>query len=164
MMNNNRYKQEIANKTNIKKVSGNFVDMLKESDVFIGVSGKAGLINEEMVKSMNKDSIIFALSNPDPEIVPPDALKAGAKIVATGSSDYANQVNNALVFPYFLRGLLDARAKRINEDMLIAVANAIAALIPDNELKEDYIIPRVNDLRLISTITRAVKDRCKKDI
>jgi malate dehydrogenase (oxaloacetate-decarboxylating) len=164
MMNNNRYKQEIANKTNVKKVSGNFVDMLKESDVFIGVSGKAGLINEEMVKSMNKDSIIFALSNPDPEIVPADALKAGAKIVATGSSDYANQVNNALVFPYFLRGLLDARAKRINEDMLIAVANAIAALIPDNELKEDYIIPRVHDLRLISTITRAVKDTCRKDM
>lgn len=95
MMNNNRYKQEIANKTNVKKVSGNFVDMLKESDVFIGVSGKAGLINEETVKSMNKDSIIFALSNPDPEIVPADALNAGAKIVATGSSDYANQVSNA---------------------------------------------------------------------
>ena len=163
MMNTNRYKEEIANKTNAKKISGNFADMLEESDVFIGVSGKAGLLNEEIVKSMNKDSIIFALSNPDPEIVPSDALKAGAKIVATGRSDYPNQVNNALVFPYFLRGLLDTRAKRINEDMLIAVAHAIAGLISNNELKEDYIIPRVNDLRLISTITRAVKDACTKN-
>jgi malate dehydrogenase (oxaloacetate-decarboxylating) len=153
----NPYKQEIANKTDTKKSSGNLVDILKEADVFIGVSGKADLLKKEMIKSMNQDSIIFALSNPDPEIIPSDALKAGARIVATGRSDYANQVNNALVFPYFLRGMLDINARRINQDMLIAVAYAIAGLISDDKLKDDYLIPNVNDLRLIFTITQALK-------
>lgn len=132
--------------------------MIKDADVFIGVSGKGGLLTANMIKSMNKDPIIFALSNPDPEIIPDNALKAGARIVSTGRSDYPNQVNNALVFPYMLRALLDNRIKSISEDMLIAVSYAIAGLIKQDQLKEDYIIPKINDPRLRFTITHAIKN------
>jgi malate dehydrogenase (oxaloacetate-decarboxylating) len=154
----NQYKKEIAEKTNPNKLSGNLEQMIKDADVFIGVSGKGGLLTANMIKSMNKDPTIFALSNPDPEIIPDKALKAGARIVSTGRSDYPNQVNNALVFPYMLRALLDNRIKSISEDMLIAVSYAIAGLIKQDQLKEDYIIPKLNDPRLHFAITHAIKN------
>ena len=153
----NSYKQEIARKTNSKKLQGTLTDVIRKADVFIGVSGKADLLNNEMVKSMNPDAIVFALSNPDPEILPSDALQSGARIVATGRSDFPNQVNNALVFPSILRTLLDLRAKTIREDMLIAVAKAIAELVADAHLKEDYIIPEFNDPRILPIVNQTLK-------
>jgi len=111
-----------------------------------------------MIRSMNNDPIIFALSNPNPEISPQNALDAGAKIVATGRSDYSNQVNNALVFPYILRALLDTKGNLITENMLVAVAYTIAGLITEKELSENFVIPRLNDPRLLYTIMQAVKD------
>ncbi len=153
----NSYKQEIARKTNSEKLQGTLTDVIRKADVFIGVSGKADLLNNEMVKSMNPDAIVFALSNPDPEILPSDALQSGARIVATGRSDFPNQVNNALVFPSILRTLLDLRAKTIREDMLIAVAKAIAELVADAHLKEDYIIPEFNDPRILPIVNQTLK-------
>ena len=153
----NSYKQEIARKTNSKKLQGTLTDVIRKADVFIGVSGKAELLNNEMVKSMNPDAVVFALSNPDPEILPPNALQSGARIVATGRSDFPNQVNNALVFPSILRTLLDLRAKTIQEDMLIAVAKAIAELVADTHLKEDYIIPEFNDPRILPIVNQTLK-------
>ena len=153
----NSYKQEIAKKTNSKKLRGTLTDVIREADVFIGVSGKADLLNDEMVKSMNSNAVVFALSNPDPEMLPPHALNAGAKIVATGRSDFPNQVNNALVFPSILRALLDLRVKTIQEDMLVAVAKAIAALVTDAHLKEDYIIPKINDPRILPIVNQTMK-------
>lgn len=154
----NSYKQEIAKKTNSKKLRGTLADVIREADVFIGVSGKADLLNDEMVKSMNSNAVVFALSNPDPEMLPPNALNAGAKIVATGRSDFPNQVNNAVVFPSILRALLDLRVKTIQEDMLVAVAKAIAALVTDAHLKEDYIIPKINDPRILPIVNQTLKE------
>ena len=158
----NSYKKEIAKKTNSKKLRGTLCDVIREADVFIGVSGKADLLNDEMVKSMNSNAVVFALSNPDPEMLPPNALNAGAKIVATGRSDFPNQVNNALVFPSILRALLDLRAKTIQEDMLIAVAKAIAALVTDAHLKEDYIIPKINDPRILPIVNQTLKEALQR--
>jgi malate dehydrogenase (oxaloacetate-decarboxylating) len=157
-----QYKKEIANKTNAMKLSGSLADALKGADVFIGVSGKGSILNKEMVRSMNNDPIIFALSNPDPEIPPFDALEAGAKIVATGRSDFANQVNNAVVFPAILRALLDLRVKNLGEDMLVSVAIAIADIVDSSNLKEDYIIPKVNDPRIIRIVTETLKNAIAK--
>ena len=158
----NSYKKEIAKKTNSKKLRGTLTDVIREADVFIGVSGKADLLNDEMVKSMNSNAIVFALSNPDPEMLPPNALNAGAKIVATGRSDFPNQVNNALVFPSILRALLDLRVKAIQEDMLVAVAKAIAALVTDAHLKEDYIIPKINDPRILPIVNQTLKEALQR--
>ncbi|MDQ4056349.1 MAG: NADP-dependent malic enzyme [Thermoproteota archaeon] len=158
----NSYKKEIAKKTNSKKLRGTLSDVIREADVFIGVSGKADLLNDEMVKSMNSNAVVFALSNPDPEMLPPNALNAGAKIVATGRSDFPNQVNNALVFPSILRALLDLRVKTIQEDMLIAVAKAIAALVTDAHLKEDYIIPKINDPRILPIVNQTLKEALQR--
>lgn len=158
----NQYKKEIANKTNAMKLSGSLADALKGADVFIGVSGKGSILNKEMVRSMNNDPIVFALSNPDPEIPPFDALEAGAKIVATGRSDFANQVNNAVVFPAILRALLDLRVKNLGEDMLVSVAIAIADIVDSSNLKEDYIIPKVNDPRIIRIVTETLKNAIAK--
>ena len=149
----NPYKKEIADETNPMKLSGSLADVLKGADVFIGVSGKARLIDKEMVQSMNSNPIIFALSNPDPEILPSDALEAGASVVATGRSDFANQVNNAVVFPAILRSLLDLRVKTLSEEMLVSVASAIAGIVDTNHLKYDYIIPKVDDPRIIHIVT-----------
>lgn len=157
-----QYKKEIANKTNAMKLSGSLADALKGADVFIGVSGKGSILNKEMVRSMNNDPIVFALSNPDPEILPSDALEAGAKIVATGRSDFANQVNNAVVFPAILRALLDLRVKNLGEDMLVSVAIAIADIVDSSNLKEDYIIPKVNDPRIIRIVTETLKNAIAK--
>lgn len=153
----NPYKKEIAANTNPEMKAGNLGDVIKESDVVIGVSGKAGLLTKQMVQSMKKESIVFALSNPDPEILPSDAAKAGAKITATGRSDYPNQINNALVFPYILRALLDTRSKKVDYTILVSIANAIASLVDQSQLKEDYILPKLNDLRLTSRITRTLQ-------
>jgi malate dehydrogenase (oxaloacetate-decarboxylating) len=155
---NSRFKKEIADKTNPMKLSGSLADVLKGADVFIGVSGRARLIDKEMVQSMNSNPIVFALSNPDPEILPPDALEAGASIVATGRSDFANQVNNAVVFPAILRSLLDLRVKTLSEDMLVSVGTAIAEIVDTNHLKSDYIIPKVDDPRIIRIVTNTLKN------
>ncbi|MGI8831369.1 MAG: NAD(P)-dependent malic enzyme [Nitrososphaeraceae archaeon] len=159
-----QYKKEIANKTNPMKLSGSLADALRGADVFIGVSGKGSILNKEMVRSMNNDPIVFALSNPDPEILPFDALEAGAKIVATGRSDFANQVNNAVVFPAILRALLDLRVKNLGEDMLVSVATAIADIVDISNLKEDYIIPKVNDPRIIRIVTDTLKNAIAKHL
>lgn len=159
--NNNTYKQEISSKSNPRKLTGNLADIVRDADVFIGVSGKAGLLKAGMVRSMNRNAIIFALSNPDPEILPSDALKAGARIVATGRSDFPNQVNNAVVFPSVLRALLDMRAKGLDEDMLVTASYAIASLVEKPHLKEDYIIPKVNDPRILPIVTKTLKDAIK---
>ena len=153
----NPYKKEIADKTNPMKLSGSLTDVLKGTDVFIGVSGKGQLINKDIIQSMNNDPIVFALSNPDPEILPSDALKGGARIVATGRSDYANQVNNAVVFPSILRALLDLRVNTLSEDMLVSVATAIADIIDNKQLKYDYIIPNVDDPRIIHIVTDTLR-------
>jgi malate dehydrogenase (oxaloacetate-decarboxylating) len=158
---NTAFKREISENTNPRKLTGNLVDVIRGADVFIGVSGRAGLLNNEMVKSMNHDAIIFALTNPDPEILPSDAFKAGARIVATGRSDFANQVNNAVVFPSVLRALLDTRAKGLDEDILVAASYAIASLVDRSQLTEDYIIPKVNDPRILPTVTDTIKDAIK---
>ena len=128
---------------------------MKEADVFIGVS-QANILTEEMVKSMKKDPIIFAMANPVPEIDPELAKKAGARVVGTGRSDYPNQINNVLAFPGVFRGTLDVRASDINEEMKVAAANALAGLISDEELKEDYIIPMPFDKRVRPAIAEAV--------
>jgi malate dehydrogenase (oxaloacetate-decarboxylating) len=154
---NTAFKREISENTNPRKLTGNLVDVIRGADVFIGVSGRAGLLNNEMVKSMNHDAIIFALTNPDPEILPSDAFKAGARIVATGRSDFANQGNNAVVFPSVLRALLDTRAKGLDEDILVAASYAIASLVDRSQLTEDYIIPKVNDPRILPTVTDTIK-------
>ena len=160
----NRYKKEIADKTNPMKLSGSLSDVLKGTDVFIGVSGKGHLISKDMVQSMNDDPIVFALSNPDPEILPSDALEGGARIVATGSSDFPNQINNAVVFPSILRALLDLRINTLSEDMLVSVATAIADIVDGNHLKYDYIIPKVDDPRIIQIVTDTLKKAIQRHI
>ena len=160
----NPYKKEIADKTNPMKLSGSLSDVLKGTDVFIGVSGKGHLISKDMVQSMNHDSIVFALSNPDPEILPSDALEGGARIVATGSSDFPNEVNNAVVFPSILRALLDLRINTLSEEMLVSVATAIADIVDSNHLKYDYIIPKVDDPRIIHIVTDTLKNAIQRHI
>jgi malate dehydrogenase (oxaloacetate-decarboxylating) len=160
----NSYKKEIADETNPMKLSGSLADVLKGADVFIGVSGKARLIDKEMVHSMNRNPIVFALSNPDPEILPSNALKAGASIVATGRSDFANQINNAVVFPAILRSLLDLRVKTLSEEMLVSVATTIADIVDTNHLKNDYIIPKVDDPRIIHIVTDTLKNAIQRNL
>jgi malate dehydrogenase (oxaloacetate-decarboxylating) len=160
----NPYKKEIADKTNPTKLSGSLADVLKGTDVFIGVSGKGHLVSIDMVRSMKHDPIVFALSNPDPEILPSDALKGGARIVATGRSDFANQVNNAVVFPSILRALLDLRVNTLSEELLVSVANAIADIIDSKHLKYDSIIPKVDDPRIIHIVTDTLKNAIQRHI
>lgn len=151
----NPYKEEIARITNKRKEAGSLVDVIKGADVFIGVS-VARCVTEEMVKSMNKDAIIMAMANPEPEIMPELAKKAGARIVCTGRSDFPNQVNNLLAFPGIFRGALDVRATDINTEMKIAAATAIASLIPEEELSEDNIIISPFDKRVAPRVASAV--------
>jgi malate dehydrogenase (oxaloacetate-decarboxylating) len=160
----NRYKLEISQKTNPRKLTGKLEQVIEGADVFIGVSGKGGILNHQMIQSMNRDAIVFALSNPDPEILPSDALQGIARIVATGRSDFPNQINNAVVFPSVLRVLLDVRAKTLSQDMLVSVATAIAGIVNDTHLREDYIIPKVNDPRILPTVTTALRDAIQKHI
>lgn len=154
-------KVEISEITNPENLKGTLSDVIKGSDVFIGVS-VAGAVTEDMVKTMNKDSIIFAMANPTPEIFPEDAKKAGARIVGTGRSDFPNQINNVLAFPGIFRGALDVRASAINEEMKIAAAMAIASSIPDSELCEDNIIPKAFNLEVQKKVAQYVKDAAIK--
>ncbi|ENK0557890.1 NAD-dependent malic enzyme [Clostridium botulinum] len=144
---------EITNKENEK---GTLKDVIKGKDVFIGVSAP-NILTEEMVATMNNDSIVFAMANPTPEIMPDKAKKAGARVVATGRSDFPNQINNVLVFPGIFRGALDVRSKVINEEMKLAAAKAIASLVQDNELNEEYIIPGAFDKRVAEVVAEEVK-------
>ena len=146
---------KIAKITNKNKVQGSLADVLKGADVFIGVSGPS-LVSEAMVRTMNKDAIVFSLANPTPEIMPEDALKGGARIVATGRSDFPNQINNVLVFPGLFRGALMVGAKKIVEEMKIAAAKALASLVSDRELNEKHIIPAVFDKRCAKVIAEQV--------
>ena len=151
----NPYKEDIARITNKRKEAGSLVDVIKGAAVFIGVS-VAKCVTEEMVRSMNKDAIIMAMANPEPEIMPELAKKAGARIVCTGRSDFPNQVNNLLAFPGIFRGALDVRATDINTEMKIAAATAIASLIPEEELSEDNIIISPFDKRVAPRVASAV--------
>lgn len=151
----NPVKEQIAKITNHEKIQGSLVDALKGADVFIGVS-VAGAVTQDMVRSMNQDAIIFAMANPVPEIFPNEAKEAGARIVGTGRSDLPNQVNNVSAFPGIFRGALDVRAKEINEEMKIAAAYAIANLIEENELHDDYVIPDAFDPRVAPKVAAAV--------
>lgn len=148
-------KEELAQITNKENRRGTLADALKGSDVFIGVSS-AKIVSKEMVKSMKKDPIIFAMANPVPEIDPAEAKEAGARVVGTGRSDYPNQINNVLAFPGVFRGALDVRATQINEEMKLAAAHALAELIDENELSEDYIIPKPFDPRVAPAVAKAV--------
>ena len=150
----NFFKVQISRLTNFQKIRGNLAQAMEEADVFIGVSA-AGLVTSEMVASMNEGAIVFALANPTPEIMPEKALAAGARVVATGRSDFPNQVNNVLGFPGIFRGALDVQAKEINTPMLIAASRALADLIKD-ELGENYIIPDPFDSRVVPSVAEAV--------
>ena len=152
----NPIKEEMAKVTNLGKKAGTLADMLVGVDVFIGVSAP-GSVTTEMVKTMNRDAIIFACANPTPEIFPDDAKADGAAVVSTGRSDYPNQINNVLAFPGIFRGALDARASDINDEMKIAAANALASLISDEELSAAYIIPAAFDPRVKDAVASAVK-------
>ncbi len=151
----NAIKEEIAKVTNLAKVSGTLAEVLKDADVFIGVSAP-GAVTVDMVKTMKKDAIVFACANPTPEIFPEDAKAGGAKVVATGRSDFPNQINNVLAFPGIFRGAFDVRAKDINDEMKLAAAKALAELISDEELCADYIIPAAFDERVGSAVAKAV--------
>ncbi|MCM3673534.1 MULTISPECIES: NADP-dependent malic enzyme [Peribacillus] len=151
----NDTKDQVAKVTNRNKVSGSLETVIQNADVFIGVSA-AGALTKEMVSSMNRDAIIFAMANPDPEIMPEDAKAAGAKVVGTGRSDFPNQVNNVLAFPGIFRGALDVRATHINEKMKVAAVQAIAGLIQEHELNEDYVIPAPFDERVAPAVAAAV--------
>ena len=152
----NPAKEEIASITNPGKRKGTLAEVLKGADVFIGVSAP-GMVSTEMVKTMNRDAIIFACANPTPEIFPEDAKAGGAAVVSTGRSDYPNQINNVLAFPGIFRGALDVRARDINDAMKIAAANALAGLISEEELSPDYIIPAAFDPRVKDAVAKAVK-------
>jgi len=154
------HKLWLAKNTNNDNLSGSLADALKESDVFVGVSS-ANVLTEDMVKSMNNDAIVFAMANPVPEIMPEIAKKVGIRVIGTGRSDYPNQINNVLAFPGIFRGALDARAKKITEDMKIAAAYAIANLINEDELNEEYIIPNPFDKRVATAVAKAVYDAWK---
>lgn len=151
----NPYKDEIAKRTNPHKIKGKIEEAIKGADIFLGLS-KAKQVSKEMVESMAKDPIIFAMANPEPEIMPEEALAAGAAVVGTGRSDYPNQVNNVLAFPGIFRGALDVRAKDINEEMKVAAAYAIAELITDAERNAEYVIPKPFDPRVAPKVAAAV--------
>ncbi len=152
----NSAKQEIARLTNPHKRQGKLADVVQGADVFIGVSAP-GVLTTDMVKTMNRDAIIFACANPTPEIFPEDAKAGGAAVISTGRSDYPNQINNVLAFPGIFRGALDVRASDINDAMKIAAAKALAGLISDEELSAEYIIPAAFDPRVKDAVAEAVK-------
>lgn len=151
----NWIKEEMAQVTNLEKKQGSLADVIQGADVFIGVSAP-GLVSQDMVRSMNKDAIIFACANPTPEIFPDDAKAAGAAVISTGRSDFPNQINNVLAFPGVFRGAFDVRASDINEEMKMAAAQALANLIPDDELSAEYIIPKAFDPKVGPAVAKAV--------
>ncbi len=151
----NKSKADIAEITNRDMVTGSLADAVKGTDIFIGVSAP-GVLTQDMIKTMNPDSIVLAMANPTPEIMPDEAKAAGAKIVGTGRSDFPNQINNVVAFPGIFRGALDVRASAITENMKIAAAYAIASLVEDDKLTEDYILPYAFDERIKDTVAKAV--------
>ena len=157
----NPVKEEMAKITNLEKKAGSLADMLVGADVFIGVSAP-NTVTVDMVKTMNKDAIIFACANPTPEIFPDEAKEGGARVIATGRSDFPNQINNVLAFPGVFRGAFDVRAKDINDEMKLAAAEALANLITDEELTEDYIIPKAFDPRVGKAVAAAVAEAARK--
>ena len=157
----NPVKDEMAKVTNLAKKSGSLADMLVGADVFIGVSAP-GAVTTEMVKTMNKDAVVFACANPTPEIFPDDAKAGGAKVVSTGRSDFPNQINNVLAFPGIFRGAFDVRAKEINDEMKLAASEALANLIADEELSPEYIIPKAFDKRVGPAVAKAVAEAAKR--
>ena len=153
----NWMQKELAKVTNLKNASGTLADALKGADIFVGVSAP-GIVTKDMVASMNKDAILFAMANPVPEIMPDLAKAAGAKVVGTGRSDFPNQVNNVVAFPGIFKGALEGRASQITEEMKLAAAKAIAGLVPDEELSEDNILPQAFDPCVAETVSRAIKE------
>ena len=158
----NDAKQAIAKVTNRGMKKGSLADVVKDTDIFIGVSAP-GVLTQDMIKTMHKDPIVLAMANPTPEIMPDEAKAAGAKIVGTGRSDFPNQINNVVAFPGIFRGTLDVRASAITENMKIAAAYAIASLVDDDKLSEDYILPYAFDERIKDTVANAVADAARKD-
>ncbi|MBR6260418.1 MAG: NAD-dependent malic enzyme, partial [Erysipelotrichaceae bacterium] len=156
----NWIKEEMALSTNKEKKKGLLKDVIKGADIFIGVSAPDTL-TKEMVASMNKDAIVFACANPTPEIMPEEAKAGGARIVATGRSDYPNQVNNVLAFPGVFRGTFDVRASDINEAMKLAAAKALSDLVSDEELNEEYILPKAFDPRVGKAVAAAVSQAAR---
>lgn len=147
--------------TNLNNRQGSLKDAITGADIFIGVSAP-NIVTEEMVSSMNRDAIVFAMANPDPEILPDKAKKAGARIVATGRSDFPNQVNNVLVFPGIFKGALEGRARQITEDMKLAAAKAISELISASQLNDEFILPEAFDPRLCDVVSKSVMEQIKK--
>ena len=156
----NPIKEQMAEKTNPEMCKGSLADAVKGADVFIGVSAP-GTLTKDMVKTMNKDAIIFACANPTPEIFPDEAKEAGARVISTGRSDYPNQINNVLAFPGIFRGAFDVRASEINEEMKLAASKALADLVSEEELSEDYIIPAAFDKRVGPAVAKAVADAAR---
>lgn len=152
---------EMAKITNKKNVKGTLADAIVGADLFVGVSAP-NVLKEEMIKKMSKDAVVFAMANPTPEIMPDLAKKAGAKVVGTGRSDFPNQINNVLAFPGIFRGALDCRAKEINDDMNVAASYAIAGLVSDDKLNEEYILPDALDKRIGKAVAQAVIDAARK--
>ena len=161
MVENNFLHEEIAKITNPNGLKGDLAEALKGADVFIGVSAP-NLVSKDMVKSMAKDSIVFAMANPTPEIMPDLEKKAGARVAGSGRSDFPNQINNVLAFPGIFRGALDCKAKEINEEMKMATAIAIASIVSDEELHEDYVVPDAFDERVVEVVAKAVSETAIK--
>lgn len=153
----NWMQQQMTEVTNLEERAGTLADALKGADIFVGVSAP-NIVSKEMVASMNKDAILFAMANPVPEIMPDLAKEAGAKVVGTGRSDFPNQVNNVVAFPGIFKGALEGRATQITEEMKLAAANAIAGLVPEEELNENNILPEAFDPRVADTVSKAIKD------
>ncbi len=153
----NWMQQQMTEVTNLEERIGTLADALKGADIFVGVSAP-NIVSKEMVASMNKDAILFAMANPVPEIMPDLAKEAGAKVVGTGRSDFPNQVNNVVAFPGIFKGALEGRATQITEEMKLAAANAIAGLVPEEELNENNILPEAFDPRVADTVSKAIKD------
>ena len=153
----NWMQEKMVEVTNLEHKTGTLADALKGADIFVGVSAP-NIVSKEMVASMNKDAILFAMANPVPEIMPDLAKEAGAKVVGTGRSDFPNQVNNVVAFPGIFKGALEGRATQITEEMKLAAANAIAGLVPEEELNENNILPEAFDPRVADTVSKAIKD------
>ena len=157
----NWMQQKMAELTNLEQQTGTLADAMKSADIFVGVSAP-GIVTPEMVASMNKDAILFAMANPVPEIMPDIAKAAGAKVVGTGRSDFPNQVNNVVAFPGIFKGALEGRAAKITEEMKLAAANAIASLVPDEELNEDNIMPEAFNPRVAEVVAEAVRSHIER--
>ena len=153
----NWMQKEMAEVTNLEGRTGTLADALKGADIFVGVSAP-GIVSQDMVSSMNKDAILFAMANPVPEIMPDLAKAAGARVVGTGRSDFPNQVNNVVAFPGIFKGALEGRATQITEEMKLAAAKAIAGLVADDDLNENNILPQAFDPRVADTVSRAIRE------